>query len=78
MYKELELLEMAFEDFYKTCLNTFKFLVGKKRIYTVKNYVQSKPLGKRFFLKLLICCLGALFYCTIFLFALLIYVLIYE
>lgn len=78
MYNEFELCEMAFDDFYEACLNTFKFIVGEKRIYKFKGYVQSKSIGKRLFLKLLISCLGALFYCAVLVAAVLIYVLIYE
>lgn len=78
MHNEFELCEMALNDFYEACLNTFKFIVGKKRIYKFKDYIQSKSLGKRLLLKLLISCLGALFYCAALAFVLLIYVLIYE
>lgn len=78
MYNEFEVFEMALNDFYEICLNTFKFIIGKKRIQKLKDYVQSKLLGKRLILKLLISCLGALFYCAILAIVLTVYVLIYE
>lgn len=51
MHDELKLIEVTIDDSYRASLRFLRFIIGKRRVQTLENYIGRKSLGKRVFIK---------------------------
>ena len=51
MHDELKLIEVTIDDSYRASLRFLRFIIEKRRVQTLENYIGRKSLGKRVFIK---------------------------